>query len=198
MKKKGIELSINVLVVIILSIFLLIMGVAFFRNLLTGADKIKKSYDQRTAEELENLLTQGERVAIPFTRKDIRKGNTIVFGLGIYNMLGHNSYFKVDVQCSTAFVGTTEYSYYCNLFTGGNNLLYNQMDLEIKNNKRHKMPIVITIPSSAQVATYIFNVCVCEGDPNPECYEGGSSTTCEQPLPDNLYDALHKIYVTVK
>ena len=197
MKKKGLELSINFLIIVIISIVILVMGVAFFRTLLKGAQDIKENYDQRTEEELENLLTQGERVAIPFPRQDARKGDTIVFGLGIYNAIGHNWDFKVNVQCSTAFDGKTELPTACSdVFGVGKDgeIIYNTNDLPIKNNERHKMPIAIYFPGSAEVGTYIFNVCVCQQETAPvdcdDCISGS--------LPGNLYESVHKIYVTVK
>ncbi len=195
-KKRGLELSINFLVVIIISIALLFMGAAFFRNLLIGANKIKENYDQRTEEELEDLLTQGERVAIPFPRQDARKGDTIVFGLGIYNALGHNLNFKVNVQCSTAFQDTQELTTACgDVFTNGDGkIFWNGNDILIKNNERHKMPIAVYFPKNAEVATYIFNVCVCQGDSTPV----GCPTCGSGSLPANLYESIHKMYVTLK
>ncbi len=196
MKKKGLELSINFLIVIILSMALLFMGALFFKNLLSGANKIKENYDQQTAEELELLLTQGERVAIPYTRQDVRRGDTVVFGLGIYNALGENYNFKVDVQCSSAFEGTAEIIGACNIFDEGG-IVYNTMDLPIKNNDRHTMPIAIYFSNDAESATYAFNVCVCYKDSTPvTCPECISANF---PIPsDILYDSVHKMYATVK
>ncbi len=192
--KKGLELSINVLIVVILSIVLLFLGIAFFRNLLTGAHKIKESYDQRTADELENLLIQGEKVAIPFPRQDVKRHDTTIFGLGIYNALGHNSNFKVNVQCSTAFQEKTELPTACNTFVSGDGkIVYNTNDIPIKNNEMHKMPIAIYFPKDAAIATYVFNVCVCKDDLTPV-----SCTDCGPSFPANLYDSVHKIYATVK
>lgn len=198
-RKKGIELSINVLIVVILSIAILVMGIVFFNKFLTGAEKIRKGYDQRTAEELENLLVQGEKVAIPFPKQDARKGDTVIFGLGIYNsMKDEPSYeFRVNVQCSTAFKEKTEHSEYCtSYFSGGDNIVYNQNDLTIKNNERHKMPIAITFPKNVEEGTYIFNVCVCYGAAAGTCQ--GSDTCKKDPdFPTNLHDPVHKMYVTV-
>lgn len=202
MRKRGFELSINFLIVVILSIALLFMGVIFFNKILKGATDIKESYDQRTEEELEALMLQGERVAIPFVKKETRKGGKVIFGLGIYNTKDDaTSYnFRVDIQCSTAFVGTEPKNYCDSYFSGGDNIIYytkdpNTDDITIKNNERHKMPIAITFPTNAEVATYVFNVCVCHGE--TESDPGDCDNTCKDTFPTNLYDSVHKMYVTV-
>tara|TARA_B100001971_G_C18202812_1_gene545691 strand:- start:69 stop:626 length:558 start_codon:yes stop_codon:yes gene_type:complete len=181
--KRAMQLSINFLVVIILGIAMLVMGVVFVRKMFTGASDIKANLDKQTEEELENLMTSGERVAIPYTKKEVRAGKTVIFGLGILNVLGEDSNFVIDIECG----GTVPDTLSC---MPVNDIVHPFMinDLSVENNDQHKMPIAIKAPSDK--GTYIIDIRICNyiaGDPVPTC-----TTSVE------YYDgSLHKIYVKV-
>ena len=179
--KKGIELSINFLVIVIISLAVLGMSVILFNKFFKGAHKIQTDYDKQTEEELEALLVAGKKVAIPFTRKEVKAGETGVFGLGILNVLGSKKDFYIYVECSSLIKpdGTPQS---CNL----NYLVSNPQTIE--NNDDVKIPIAIPTQKTTPVGTYIFNVCVCPDTPCTGC----TSTTT------NLYDEnLHKLYLKV-
>ena len=172
------QLSINFLVVIILGIAMLVMGVVFVRKMFTGASDIKANLDKQTEEELENLMTSGERVAIPYTKKEVRAGKTVLFGLGILNVLGEDKNFVIDVACGD----TVPSGLSCP------KRIYKPSAL-IENNDQHKMPIVIEAPSG-ETGTYIIDIRVCDygtSDLVPAC-----TTSTE------YYDgSLHKVYLKV-
>lgn len=183
--KKGIELSVNFLVVIIISLAMLGMAVVFFNKFFAGAKTIQASYDKQTEEELESLLVQGKKVAIPFTREEIRAGETAVFGLGILNVAGGEREFFIEIECdkfirddgSTAGCPSVEDP----LFPSSKIL---------KNNEHLKVPIAIPTKKSAQLGTYVYNLCVCDGN---------SCSGCPPWDLTKLYDgSSHKIYVKIK
>jgi hypothetical protein len=88
----------NMLVVIILSLVILVGGVAFLYKLIAGAEQIKTDLDYRTQAELERLLVeQGQQVALPFRQATVNRGDHHVFGLGILN-IGEKQEFHIKVN----------------------------------------------------------------------------------------------------
>jgi hypothetical protein len=175
--KRAMQLSINFLVVIILGIAMLVMGVVFVRKMFTGASDIKANLDKQTEEELENLMTSGERVAIPYTKKEVRAGKTVIFGLGILNVLGEDSNFVIDIECGDTVPSG---------LLSCPDIIY-KPSASIENNDQHKMPIAIKAPSDK--GTYIIDVRICN-------YIVGNPPPCT--TSDEYYDgSLHKIYVKV-
>jgi hypothetical protein len=174
--KKGVELSINFLVIIIISLAVLGMAGVFFTKFMKGATKIQADYDQQTEQELENLLSSGQKVAIPFTRKEVNPGDPGVFGIGVLNVAGSNKNFHILIQCSS---------------TSGPPCLSDTIvrtPLLINNNEHTKTPIVIPTDKTTPTGTYVFNVCVCPDNPCGDCNAGTL----------NLYDgSIHKIYLKV-
>src|SRR3989338_1661935 len=86
--KGAIELSVNTLVVVIISLVILAGGITLLYKFIAGAEEIKADLDARTTEELERLLVQqGKKVALPLHVADVERGKTHVFGLGILNAL---------------------------------------------------------------------------------------------------------------
>src|SRR3989338_7287726 len=106
-KKKGaINLSVEFLVVIIISIVLFGMGVYFLYSLLWQAEDIKSNLDQRTEDEIQRLLIdEGKRVALPLHTADVFAGERHVFGIGILNVDVSEPYndFTLSIEKVTAY-----------------------------------------------------------------------------------------------
>ena len=182
--KKGIELSINFLVVIIISMAMLGMAIIFFNKFFAGAQRIQENYDKQTEQELEALLVAGHKVAIPFTRKEVVAGKTAVFGLGILSVSPDETEFYVEVECSKLIKedGSTES---CNL---ENDPLWTEMHV-LRNNQNTKIPIAVSTVKDDERGTYVFNVCVCDG------YSCGGCPPWD--LEDLYDDNPHKLYLKV-
>jgi len=182
--KKGIELSINFLVVIILGLAMLGMAVLFFTKFFAGARTIQASYDQQTEEELNAMLIAGKKVAIPFTRIEVKPGETAVFGLGILSIIPAQTDFGILVKCDM-FVredGTVDGS--CPL---AESALYPDSKT-LQNNEHVSIPIAISTNKDADAGTYVYDLCVCK-DMCSDCPPVASS---------ELYDeSSHKLYVKV-
>ncbi|MFH1590123.1 MAG: hypothetical protein ABIB43_06160, partial [archaeon] len=69
MDKKGFELSINMLVVIILSLAILGMGYMIFNTILTQANELNLKMSDNAKEQLFKALDDGSTIFIP--EKDI-------------------------------------------------------------------------------------------------------------------------------
>ncbi|MBI2545945.1 hypothetical protein HYV81_02085 [Candidatus Woesearchaeota archaeon] len=184
LNKSGIELSINFLVVVILGLALLTMGIAMFSKFFRGAEAIKDKYNAETEAQLESLLSSGEKVAIPFTKRNVIAGETAVFGVGILNIIGKEELFVVDVKCDEFIPKGSQLPESCGSFD--QNIIY-VTDYKLKNNQQQKLPIAVSTKKADKEGTYILNVCVCTG----RCVCNGP------PYPGNMYQNLHKLYLTV-
>lgn len=176
-------MSINFLVVVVLGLAFLSMGILAFNKFFREAESVRENYDARTQAELEALLSGGEKVAIPFTNKEVIAGETAVFGLGILNILGNQLEFFVNVQCDELIPKGGSLPESCGNF---GSLHYTEEHL-LKSNQQQRLPIAVSTEKNTKVGTYILNVCVCTGG----CLCNGP------PYPSNLYQNLHKVYLTV-
>lgn len=183
--KKGIELSVNFLVIIIFSLAMLGMAIIFFNKFFTGAQQIQANYDKQTEEQLESLLVAGQKVAIPFTRKEVKAGNTAVFGLGILSVLPGNTEFYIDIECSKFVKSDGSTDSFCPLT---NNPLWSNSK-SLNNNEHVKIPIAIPTARNDPSGTYIFDLCVCDEN---------SCSSCPPWDNNELYDkSIHKLYLKV-
>src|SRR3989344_2686140 len=101
--RKGMELSVNFLVMTILSIAVFSMGVVFVNKIFRAADEKAVAFDAQTKAELARLLERGEKVALPFYRATARGGETHSFGVGILNVNLADEIFKVNVKFTKSF-----------------------------------------------------------------------------------------------
>ena len=181
MQRKGaIGLSINTLVVIIISLVVLGGGITLMYQFIGGATDIKTQLDSRTDAELERLLVdQGKLVALPLHVSTVERGESHVFGIGILNIgeVGDKFFVKVDPvkvineqeeDITNADILNSAYSW----------LLFDDSEITIKEGQHYKEVISVDVPADAVVGQYIFNAKVFAG--------------AEQ------YGKTQKFYVTVK
>lgn len=96
-KKAAIGLSINFIVILIISITVLGLSIAFIRKLYTGATKTQETYYQQFEKEMESLACDSlDRVCIGKNRKVVKDG-VAVFTMRILNVLGSKKQFNVGV-----------------------------------------------------------------------------------------------------
>ena len=155
MNKRSVELSLNFLVVIIISIVLFGLGISFISRLSSQATDLK----DRTIEDLDimigNLLCEGsERVCIGIDTKTIRRASFDVFGLKIVNILDSQN-FDVTISRPTPSGYTKDAKDITN-----DNLFVNPQSrsLFIQKNDEKSMGIGIQVPAEAVPGRYIFNV----------------------------------------
>ena len=189
MNKKAFQLSINFVVILIISITVFIFGISFLSKLFTGAEKISEDYYQKFDKQVEDLMCSGlERVCIPKDRVVVDRNNVAVFGVGILNVLGSTKNFRILVSHDSAYTkgGTPITCSNCDDWP-----IYTTNSLEIKNNEQENHAIVMAT-SSTLSGIYIFDLVVCYDDG-----VGGYDSECNLPyFPDN-YDTIHKLYVEV-
>jgi len=87
------------MVSLVLAIVVFGMGMMFFADIFQEASDVKTRLDSQTDQQIRNiLLSTGEKVAIPFDKKEINGGDTATFGVGIFNVPGPNAptNFKIE------------------------------------------------------------------------------------------------------
>lgn len=165
MKKGAIDLSMNVLVTIIISLVILGSGITLLYNFIGGAEELKAELDQRTAQELERLLVdQGERVALPLHAATVLRGENHVFGIGILNIKDGVTDFQIMVDLSDAFDKQNEL-----IVTSTIDLnqwiFYDESIFSLDANEHQKEAILVTVPKDAVPGKYVFVATVV----NPPC-----------------------------
>ncbi|HLC81745.1 MAG TPA: hypothetical protein VJH68_03740 [Candidatus Nanoarchaeia archaeon] len=190
-QKGAMELSINMLIVIILSIVILASGVTLMYKFISGAEDTKQVLDSKTSAELERLLVdQGQMVALPLSRAELNGGESHLFGLGILNIGGVGNLFKITAELSQATDESekeipfedAEKQQITNTW-----LFYDTSELSLTENEHRKESISVTVPKDALKGEYIFNVKVWYASSAPA---GG--------VQDSQYGNTQKFYIKVK
>ncbi|MFH1134112.1 MAG: hypothetical protein V1735_06490 [Nanoarchaeota archaeon] len=101
MRRGAIELSLNFLVILIISIAVLSFGFYFVKKVITKAEDTRLIIDSQLQKEIENMLTDPSKpVAIPYNRKTIRVGDAQMIGFGVSNVLataGSEDDFQIQI-----------------------------------------------------------------------------------------------------
>ncbi|MBN1792807.1 hypothetical protein JW826_03945 [Candidatus Woesearchaeota archaeon] len=176
MKKASLELGINFIVVMIISVILL--GVGFFL-VSKGATAWQKEYDKMKAyheSQIKSSMARDGRMVLVYPNTiTTSQGEEEIFTLGINNELGQDEEFSIVVEPSA----TAKHP--------ENKVLYVKDPLFIKNTQSGFTPIVITpAKGTPGKQTYIFNVCVFVGKTVGRCSS------------EDAYGDLQKITVNVK
>lgn len=164
MRRKGaIGLSINTLVVVIISLVILGAGITLLYKFIGGARDIKEGLDQRTDQELEYLLVdQGKQVALPLHTTTLRGGDGHIFGVGILNIGGEGDNFQIQVN-PPKFINK-EGETIENYEAATTWLLYHDELIIINEGEHHKESISVDLPNDAPKGQYIFNVKIFAGE----------------------------------
>lgn len=96
--KKGIELSVNFLVVIILSIVMLGMGVMMIRNFYSQSIETHQRISEKEEAQILSMLNRGEKVAMPVNFKKVQRGEIEPYGIGIFNVLEERKKFEIKIE----------------------------------------------------------------------------------------------------
>ena len=163
MDKRGIELSLNFLVIIILSVVVFSFGISFIYNLLNQATELQSLSTNDLDNKIGNLACEGfDRVCIGIDRKTIRRTQFDVFGVKLLNV-NDNPLFDVTVSPSEDFPSSQlGFKQDKSPITNPPNpmLLVNPSSrgLEIEKNNGKAFAVGIEVPPNAVSGIYIFNV----------------------------------------
>jgi hypothetical protein len=155
MKKASMELSVNFLVVMILSIVLIGVGIAIMMQGQKATTNFQDKVSAEQQRQIQQALDDGSLVFVYPTKGTINRGEYFVFSLGMRNELdseeGKISFcFEVSSDITNREIGNIRdpdiYYYYKN------------KPLVIKSNDQIFTPIRIIIPKDFKRGSYLFNV----------------------------------------
>src|SRR3989338_6404086 len=153
--KKAIELSLNFMVILIISIIIFGFGVRFISRLSSEAIDLTRITEEELDERIGNLVCEGsDRVCIGIDRKTIKRTKFDVFGLKILNVLD-NPRFDIVVSRPTPSGYTKSKAA---IQTDG--LIWNpkSRSVFIEKDEENNLGIGVKVPADAVSGTYIFNV----------------------------------------
>ncbi|MFC1691414.1 hypothetical protein ACFL0W_04495 [Nanoarchaeota archaeon] len=170
--KKGIELSINFVVMLIFGLMVFIVGIAFATRLFSSVEEMRGEIDSQTEMQIEQLLMSGQPVALPLNTVTLKAGKTHIFGMGISNIAEEPYDFCFYVNDGT-----------CSGECTGQNQLLEHLPGDsvcepigvIGANEQKKQRIAVQMPKTNLRGTYVLDVevygiktadgsCVCAGD----------------------------------
>jgi hypothetical protein len=176
MNRKGIELSINFIVIIIISIAIFGMGLYFVSTIFIGADKMTTIISEQEETQLEKrLMTGREKVVIPVETKTIKRGETTVFGIGIFNTEGDTKTYSIEVTKGPMYKEDRSIE----LTPTPGLQTEDPVDQTIKNNEYKIAKLTVKAPPQADKGRYQLNVQV------------------KNVATGNPYDTIRLIYVNV-
>ena len=157
-KRGVIGLSIETLVIIIISLVILSAGITLLYQFIHGAEDIKAQLDLKTQDELERLLvSQGKKVALPLHVATVPRGDSHVFGLGILNTYDTTENFQIQIKLNKVADETkADITPQVNPLNIAGWALYNTASIAIESNANNKEAILIQVPTEAIKGEYIF------------------------------------------
>lgn len=173
--KKAIELSLNFIIIIILSIIIFGFGIRFISKLSSQAIELQEVTTSELDERIGNLVCEGsDRVCVGIDRKTIRRTKFDVFGLKIINILDSQSFDVIVSRPSPSGYTRNKQP------IPSDQLVWNpkSRSVFIEKNEEKNLGIGIQVPANAVSGTYIFDVKIQAADGKP-------------------YSATQKLYVDV-
>ncbi len=97
MSKKGMEMSVNIVVGMVLGIAMFIAGILIFRNIMDNAQKSQDEVDEMMKEKINDALDSGEPVYVPESNIDVNK-KSASFWFGLRNIENEAGEFTVSIS----------------------------------------------------------------------------------------------------
>ncbi len=158
--KRGIELSLNFIVTLIISIIIFGFGVRFIYNLYDKATDLQSLTLSELDEKIGSLICEGsDRVCIGEDRKTIPRKKFAVFGLKLINVLDDQKEFLVEIKPpSSNLLGYKKDKTEITNIENPLVVIPQSRPVTIEKNEERNLGIGIQVPASAVPGTYIFNV----------------------------------------
>jgi hypothetical protein len=163
----AIALSINMIVMIIISLAILAGGIVLLNNLIGDAGGLIDELNQETKQRLNELLTeQGKQVALPFHTADLDRGDHHIFGIGILNTGQVGNTFRLTIEFDKLNDASGNS---VNLDLNPEDWArFDREDLTIKSGENELKSILIEVPKSAPSGKYFYKARIVL--PNGETY----------------------------
>ena len=150
--KRGIELSINFIVMLILALAVFSGGMVFATKFFGHAQKVRGTLDAQTEKQIEKLLDSGSPFVIPINTKEVLRNKYATYGLGV--LAQFNGRYELTVEFDSAFEKNSK-----NPITGVSPqdwLSGAPATLDLKKNEKGKYMVLVQVPKGAPSGTYIY------------------------------------------
>jgi len=153
MHRRGMELAVNTLVVLILGIVIVGGGLALINSIYHKAVKLPDQVSQQTQEQLFSMLLNGDqRIAVLNNVQKVKRGKTATFPIAIQNDLeGTEATFKVKDMTK---IGGPD----CTVGTDCPTGIYLKNEMTIKRYNHKAFYVGVQVPKSAKSGEYVFMV----------------------------------------
>ena len=152
MNRKAITLSINFLVIIILSLVIVSLSIYFFTTILTKAKSLASYTQEELDKKIESIQCEG-LVCIPINYKKIHPGEFTIFGMKIFNDAESEAKFNLASSCSGVSAENMQ-SINCNKSI--NILTHKQVQIPARSEKR--IAIGVEAKKNALPGMYIITI----------------------------------------
>jgi hypothetical protein len=190
MQKRGMELAVNTLVVLILGIVILVSGLAFMYSLFDDVKDLPAEVDRQTEEQLFNILLSSKKhIAALYNVQTVKWKESATFPIAIQNQLiGTKATFEVADIALTGEPGKgADHEDFCLLANGDINptnadscprAAFLSDPFTLQRYDSHAFYALVDVPSGAPTGEYTFTITVastaCDSDaeiddacPNP-------------------------------
>lgn len=158
LNKQAVELSLNFLVIFIITIVIFGFGISFISRLSSEATELQELTISELDEKIGNIVCEGsDRVCVGIDRKTIIRKNFDFFGLKILNVLDSQDFDIVVFPPSTELGFKKDKT---PIAKTSPNLIVNpaSRSVFIEKNEEKNVGIGIEVPANAIPGTYILNV----------------------------------------
>ena len=179
--KKGIELALNFLVIIILSIVIFSLSLVFLVNLFKSPEQALAQITANTESQIFATLFEGKKTQVYPSSLTIRTGKSETIGIGIQNIVGNDNKFFIQLTDgktpSGQILKNQSYQY--------------QEIVQVDTNNAKIVPVLIKIGKNQELnkqgERYILNAYIYQ------C----NVLDCSNPLSNSVYGT-HQIKITVE
>ncbi|MFC1742187.1 hypothetical protein ACFL3V_06645 [Nanoarchaeota archaeon] len=158
--KKGIELSINFIVMLILGTAVFIGGLVFASKFFSHAENVRGNLDSQTEKQIEKLLDSGSPVVIPISQKEIFRNKFGTFGVGV--LARETGDYTIRVTFKKAFNPETKQDIIVDgVRVNAQSWLDDSTSTQTRNlkkNEKSKFLVGVAVPKGAKKGTYLFDV----------------------------------------
>lgn len=157
--KRGVELSVNFIVMLILGLAIFSVGIYIATQVFTKSYEQAKVLDSDIKFAIENdLRDTSEEVSIGLDRRRVNRGSNDVFGIGIAN--------RDKNKQETTYILEVKFSVYDGEFNAGDKIIFPTLksqsnefnQITLKPNEVKILELPFTVPKETPSGTYVYNV----------------------------------------
>ncbi|MFP4112170.1 MAG: hypothetical protein ACLFPQ_01210 [Candidatus Woesearchaeota archaeon] len=169
-KRASLELSVNFLVMLIISIVVFGFGIYFLTQTGAGLSKASEEISREAETQIEALLDSGEQIIIYPEELEIKKGQTDVFGVGILNTVRMSKTEFIIGVWPNAYINLRGETFDCTQgecpavleeWTYGTDFPVETLEP----NENVKINVPVQVKGDISPGVYIFDVLICQKRP---------------------------------